>query len=92
MKKVTSLVKGVINKAKTKTFAVMTAVAAVMAVAPQAHAENADLVTATNSLTTGVTDMKTQALVVIAAVILVIITVFGIAWLVNIAKRMLSKA
>ena len=92
MKKVLSTVKGAYNKVSRKISAFALAALAIMAVAAPAQAENPDLVTATGNLTTGVSDMKTQALVIIAAVIAVIVVVFGIGWLIGIVKRNMSKA
>lgn len=90
--------KKLINAVKRKTKAVVTfgvacAISAFSAVSAfAAGSGNADLDTATTSLTDGVTSMKTNALVIIAATIAVIVVVFGIGWLIGIVKRNMSKA
>jgi putative Mn2+ efflux pump MntP len=84
------LSKFVSAKKSISAFAMLAIISAFSAIS--AFAANPDLDTATTSLTTGITDMKTNALVIIAACILVIVVVFGIGWLINIVKRNMSKA
>lgn len=95
MKNLIGALKNRVNTVVTKAKLVATmATGAVVSLfsGTSAFAANPDLDTAVTSLTDGIGDLKTNALVIIAAVILVIVVVFGIGWLVGIVKRMMSKA
>jgi hypothetical protein len=87
-----NLITRISGKVSKKASAVCLAVFMLAFTALPAFAANVDLDDATADLTTGITDMKTNALVIIAACILVIVVVFGIGWLINIVKRNMSKA
>lgn len=63
-----------------------------MFAAVPAFAANQQLDDATKELTTGVGDMLLNAIIVITACIGVVVVVFGIGWLIGIAKRNMSKA
>lgn len=88
MKKALGFIKGKIVGISSMALAVF----AMMFAAVPAFAANQQLDDATKELTTGVGDMLTNAVIVITAVIGVIVVVFGIGWLVGIAKRNMSKA
>jgi hypothetical protein len=85
--------KELMQKAAVKMAAAAAAVTAtVTALAPAAHAENADLETATGMLTDGIGDMSVQALVVIGVILGLIIMVVGIFFLIRLSKRGVSQA
>lgn len=57
-----------------------------------ASAANADLDAVVTDLTEGIGDLKTNALTIIGILIGIIITIFGIGWLVRIFKKKMSAA
>jgi hypothetical protein len=87
-----AIVKG-FQKGKAKLVAMsLSALAMISAFAGSAHAENADLTAATTALTDGMGDMKSNGMIVITTAIAIIVVVFGISWLIGIAKRKMNKA
>lgn len=92
LKKVIGQVLNGVSKGKKFVVTASMAVAAIAMSAVPAFAANPDLDAVTTSLVTGATDMKTNALTLITAIILIIVVVFGISWLINIFKKKMSKA
>lgn len=93
LKKVTQKAKGAVTKfKKTATALSVATVASAYAAGPMFAADTSDLGTVTAKLVDGGTEIKTNGMTIVVAVIAILVIFFGIGWLIAVFRKNMNKA